>query len=204
MSLTCKAGILGFLFIRDVSTLLQLSSSFLRAFLSVSKTVSIHCLIMASLTTVGLSLRFPTPPEIQLSLARKWLQDCQNSHQRCHLPQRRLPRRVIDVNPGHEPFLFESLGEFFGEWVALSHCWGTENTFKTTSETYASRCRGFRWEKLPKTFQDAVTVTRMLGVRYLWIDSICIIQDDGYVNEALSFFICLLESQFCLDNSFLI
>jgi hypothetical protein len=33
-------------------------------------------------------------------------------------------------------------------------------------------------KSLPKTFQNAITVTRMLGIRYLWIDSLCIIQDD--------------------------
>lgn len=34
------------------------------------------------------------------------------------------------------------------------------------------------WEDLPKTFQDAIVVVRSLGINYLWIDSLCIVQDD--------------------------
>lgn len=36
------------------------------------------------------------------------------------------------------------------------------------------------WFELPKTFQEAIALTRKLGVRYLWIDSLCIIQDDHH------------------------
>ena len=35
------------------------------------------------------------------------------------------------------------------------------------------------WEDIPKTFQDAITVTRYLGFHYIWIDSLCIVQDDN-------------------------
>lgn len=35
------------------------------------------------------------------------------------------------------------------------------------------------WDKLPSTFQDAITVTRRLGIAYIWIDSLCIVQDDA-------------------------
>lgn len=35
------------------------------------------------------------------------------------------------------------------------------------------------WAELPNTFQDAITVTRMLGLKYIWIDSLCIVQDDA-------------------------
>lgn len=38
--------------------------------------------------------------------------------------------------------------------------------------------RGIPWELLPTTFRDAIQVTKGLGIRYLWIDSLCIIQDD--------------------------
>ncbi|KAI1856994.1 uncharacterized protein JN550_013487 [Neoarthrinium moseri] len=39
--------------------------------------------------------------------------------------------------------------------------------------------KGIAFSVLPKTFQDAVLITKQLGVRYLWIDSLCIIQDSG-------------------------
>jgi hypothetical protein len=34
------------------------------------------------------------------------------------------------------------------------------------------------WDSLTKTFQDAILLTRILGMDYIWIDSFCIIQDD--------------------------
>jgi hypothetical protein len=62
--------------------------------------------------------------------------------------------------------------------MALSHCWGSAQTFVTTKSTLAARKSGINFGDLPKTFQDAIVVTRMLGVQYLWIDSLCILQGD--------------------------
>ena len=64
----------------------------------------------------------------------------------------------------------------------LSHCWGEptdeeKERFCTTPENYGDRVmEGFSYDNLPKTFQDAVRVTRELRKEYLWIDSLCIIQ----------------------------
>ena len=63
------------------------------------------------------------------------------------------------------------------KYVALSHCWGITNTAKLKNGTLRTMTCGIDWSKLPKTFQDAIYVTRRLGFRYLWIDSLCIIQD---------------------------
>jgi hypothetical protein len=72
------------------------------------------------------------------------------------------------------------------EYVALSHCWGDlsdeeKEGFCTTKENCPQRQIGFKLSGLPETFQDAVKVTRELGILYLWIDSLCIIQygDNG-------------------------
>jgi hypothetical protein len=62
--------------------------------------------------------------------------------------------------------------------MALSHCWGSAQTFVTTKSTLAARKSGINFGDLPKTFQDAIVVTRMLGVQYLCIDSLCILQGD--------------------------
>ncbi|KAK3360651.1 heterokaryon incompatibility protein-domain-containing protein [Lasiosphaeria hispida] len=65
-------------------------------------------------------------------------------------------------------------------YLALSHCWGTDNTLRctTTRTSEAERRNHIPWDRLPKTYQDAILVTRKLGFRYIWIDSLCIIQDD--------------------------
>jgi hypothetical protein len=59
----------------------------------------------------------------------------------------------------------------------LSHCWGTIKIVKTTTQTIASFKTEVPLDQLPKTFRDAVDICRSLGIIYLWIDSLCIIQD---------------------------
>lgn len=89
----------------------------------------------------------------------------------------KLPTRVIEVgSPTDAPRLLISEGRT-GEWVALSHCWGSALSFKTDSTNIDHHCKELRLEDLPASFRDAVLITRGLGFRYLWIDSLCIIQD---------------------------
>ena len=64
-------------------------------------------------------------------------------------------------------------------YVALSHCWGTSEMIKTTTATLEQYTRGIPWQELPQLFQDAITITRALGIDYLWIDSLCILQDSS-------------------------
>ncbi|KAF2496648.1 HET-domain-containing protein, partial [Lophium mytilinum] len=63
-------------------------------------------------------------------------------------------------------------------YIALSHCWGTSQHVTTNRETYEDRTVGIPWSSLPKTFQDAIAITRALGIQYIWIDSLAIIQGD--------------------------
>jgi hypothetical protein len=94
--------------------------------------------------------------------------------------KRPLPTRVIDVSPidgSWEPRL-KVTGCEEGEWVALSHCWGTKLRFVTVSSNIEAWMCSIPLQDMPPTFQDAVYTTRQLGYRYLWIDSLCIIQDD--------------------------
>ena len=62
-------------------------------------------------------------------------------------------------------------------YLALSHCWGASKFLTLTKANYASFCKGLDIALLSKTFQHAISVCRRLGFRYLWIDSLCIIQD---------------------------
>lgn len=90
-----------------------------------------------------------------------------------------MPKRVIDVgffNDPRSPRVYESQAET-GQWATLSHCWGTTITTKLTLATYEERMQGISMATLPKNFHDAIVVTKMLGIQYLWIDSLCIIQD---------------------------
>jgi hypothetical protein len=95
-----------------------------------------------------------------------------------------LPTRVIEVEPeggsGLPRLVVTAQKVMRGQYVALSHCWGDVGDRKrivTTTENFEHFCtEGLPLDNLPKTFQDAIKVTKRLGFRYLWIDSFCIIQ----------------------------
>ena len=61
--------------------------------------------------------------------------------------------------------------------MTLSHCWGTAEFLTLRESRKDDMKERIVWSSLPKTFQDAVTVTMWFKVKYLWIDSLCIIQD---------------------------
>ncbi|KAF2833726.1 HET-domain-containing protein [Ophiobolus disseminans] len=65
------------------------------------------------------------------------------------------------------------------QWVCLSYCWGGDQPSKTTKANLDERLTLLPFADLPKTITDAITVTGRLGLRYLWVDALCIIQDDG-------------------------
>ncbi|KAK4449773.1 heterokaryon incompatibility protein-domain-containing protein, partial [Podospora aff. communis PSN243] len=68
-------------------------------------------------------------------------------------------------------------------YAALSYCWGPEadahKQCKTTRQSLAEHStRGIDTSYLSPVVRDAATVTRQLGLSYLWVDSLCIVQDD--------------------------
>lgn len=117
--------------------------------------------------------------DLSLMRIRRWvLASDLNDEPPLKLPS--LPSRVIDVDPdtsSTDVRLFESQGRR-ARYIALSHRWGGLHTPTTSGSSLKQRLSGIAWNDLPKTFQDAITITRLLHVRYLWIDSLCIIQDD--------------------------
>lgn len=122
------------------------------------------------------------PPDNKvLDRVVRWVETC-NSHKSCTANDKSLPTRVIDVgSPDTETMikLVEVEEGTKDRYIALSYCWGTVfNRFTTSRSSLIARKSGINLSDLPRTFQDAVAMTRRLGVRYLWIDSLCICQDD--------------------------
>ena len=66
-----------------------------------------------------------------------------------------------------------------GHYATLSYCSGSRNHIQTTRANVESFHKGLNIAQLPRTFQDAIEFTRSLGLRYLWIDALCIITDDS-------------------------
>lgn len=99
----------------------------------------------------------------------------------------KLPTRCIDVM-GVVPSLRRTAGQR-GAYTTLSHRWDRDTEIsKTTLENLEQRTCAIDMDSFPITFKHAIYITRRMGIRYLWIDSVCIIQDgdDGadWMNEA--------------------
>ncbi|CAI0654645.1 unnamed protein product [Colletotrichum noveboracense] len=104
-----------------------------------------------------------------------------------------LPTRLIDVGDGkdHPVQLIESKDLLSTkpkpEYLSLSYCWGKSNEpAKTTRANYQARQQRLEEWDFSKTIRDAIDLTRRMGIRYLWVDAICIIQSssqDQYLKD---------------------
>ncbi|EPE30023.1 hypothetical protein GLAREA_13071 [Glarea lozoyensis ATCC 20868] len=119
----------------------------------------------------------------KMEIASVWMQQCKARHTSCALVDPHIiPTRVVDVSLQTPPAPLLCLGQAIptgAKYATLSHCWGDPNTMsvKLQRSTLPLMLQGIDFNSLPKTFQDAINVTQSLGIRYLWIDSLCIIQD---------------------------
>jgi hypothetical protein len=117
-----------------------------------------------------------------LSLVDQWLLDCAKSHPACKKTVSGFPSRLLDlerVEASGKLRLTETASflEPHPSYMTLSHCWGGSQPLKTIKENLATHQVSIGLDSMPKTFKDAVIVTRRLRCRYLWIDSLCIVQN---------------------------
>lgn len=138
--------------------------------------------------------------EEHIRTVQKWI-DCCSTHVICKITdnvvegqdssQTLLPTRCIEIDETGL-YLRECEGQR-GSYAVLSHRWtkGMERSTescKTTVSNFEDREKGNGFQNLPKGFEDAIELTRRLKIRYLWIDSICIIQhgdgDKDWIQES--------------------
>ncbi|UPK91478.1 hypothetical protein LCI18_002413 [Fusarium solani-melongenae] len=120
-------------------------------------------------------------PDSAAGILKRWLKSC-DKHEQCSVKSQSPPKRLIDIS-SDEQILIETKDHPLICWpyTTLSHCWGNlidAKPLQTTKNSYEARMRGIDWEELPTLFQDVIILLRKLGLSYLWIDSVCIIQDD--------------------------
>ncbi|KAH7051372.1 heterokaryon incompatibility protein-domain-containing protein, partial [Macrophomina phaseolina] len=129
-------------------------------------------------------------------LAAHWISQCFISHPKCpkaiEVP---LPKRLIDVGPSNSaPSLrlwknpcYSTARDKYdapltGTYLALSYCWGLSPFTVLSPQNQEMMEQEIEMSLLPKTIQDAIRITRLLHVRFLWVDSLCILQ--GSSSEA--------------------
>ncbi|KAF2176560.1 HET-domain-containing protein, partial [Zopfia rhizophila CBS 207.26] len=118
-------------------------------------------------------------------LAKRWLDCCLQNHGiPCQRHGLELPTRLVDVGSpdGSDPPKLIATNEIKFpnpsnvKYLALSYCWGEDWFLKTTATTIHTLMLSIPWDELSKTVRDAIMVARRLGIQYLWVDSLCIIQ----------------------------
>ncbi|KAL2132213.1 hypothetical protein VTI74DRAFT_4069 [Chaetomium olivicolor] len=126
----------------------------------------------------------PASPE-GIAQLKAWLHTCDTHHGLSCRPSTPTspPSRLIDVSGGTTLRLVTppSSASASLRYAALSYVWGGPQPFCTTTSTLHSRLSpsGFPFASLPPTLRDAVLTAQHLGIPYLWIDSLCIVQDDA-------------------------
>ncbi|TQN71695.1 hypothetical protein CSHISOI_03820, partial [Colletotrichum shisoi] len=139
-----------------------------------------------------------TDSEASQKQMKRWIDNCVESHPKCqpsHAGNAFMPTRVLDIGATNDPWpplqipvvKTSTIGDESRKYMTLSHCWGEKLFVNLTPE----RLKKFTNDGIPwgnsssgngisssQNFVEAIKTTRRLGIRYLWIDSICIIQGD--------------------------
>jgi hypothetical protein len=114
---------------------------------------------------------------------KEWLQRCNSEHSHCKPNTEYLPRRLVSIGSSAEPLLSLVSTQRFDpekiQYSTLSYCWGSSGIpGKTTRSNKSSYFESIPTKNLPKTFRDALMISRSLDIPYLWVDALCIVQDD--------------------------
>ncbi|KAH9908557.1 heterokaryon incompatibility protein-domain-containing protein [Xylariomycetidae sp. FL2044] len=127
----------------------------------------------------------PASPE-SLALAHTWLQECLTKHgSACSAepessngaPTR--PKRLVEIADEKRLRLVELPLDHRSPYCALSYQWGGKEGLRLSTDSLARLKDGFQIDDLPLTIADAVKVARSVDVGYLWVDALCILQDNA-------------------------
>ncbi|KAF2743813.1 HET-domain-containing protein [Sporormia fimetaria CBS 119925] len=121
--------------------------------------------------------------------ASQWLSTCLKEHPACARAvgaNKRQPTRLLHIAPnesGNIRLIDTREESVSGPYVTLSHCWGNNKPLRLLRANLDQFRKGSSFSALPLTFQEAIIFTRSLGVEYIWIDSLCIIQDEDWLDD---------------------
>ncbi|KAF2759677.1 HET-domain-containing protein [Pseudovirgaria hyperparasitica] len=130
--------------------------------------------------SIGSAASIPLSPDSDASFAfaQRCIDDCVSKHTVCQEAPAAQPTRLLYVGKDKEsPIKLCELPYNRLKYAALSHCWGRGPSITTTKANLAARKKYIDFGAMPALFQDAVIIARKLGIGFLWIDALCIIQD---------------------------
>ena len=104
------------------------------------------------------------------------MEQCVSSHKECRSTTEWLPTRLLDLSQDKVRLALRAEIPSSTNYMTLSHCWGSIEFFKLSTNTFDQLRNGISLDMLPLSFQQAISVTRAFQIRYLWIDALCIIQ----------------------------
>lgn len=112
---------------------------------------------------------------------KNWINECDSNHPNCvgRADKGFIPTRLLDLNQHKDRVvLIESrTTNIRNQYTTLSYCWGRSRNLTLLAENINQFMHeGVAISSLARTIQDAIKATRMLGVQYLWVDGLCIVQ----------------------------
>jgi hypothetical protein len=118
--------------------------------------------------------------ESTMAVLEDWLQTCLRTHTSCKPPRNTLlPTRVLYIGGSERSKVYlEEVENQVTRYIALSYCWGRASFLKLDTTNLTMLKRGVDLQELPASFQYAINIARGLEIDYIWIDALCIIQDD--------------------------
>lgn len=131
-----------------------------------------------------------TDSELTFHQAQDWIKTCTETHGVCRelvrerSQQKFRPKRLLELRADCDTVYLREDGHFDPErahapYTTVSHCWGNVPLQRlTTNNIDQFKTTGISKASLSKTHQDAVHTSLKLGVNFVWIDSLCIIQDN--------------------------
>ncbi|KAI4130659.1 MAG: hypothetical protein LQ338_001636 [Usnochroma carphineum] len=117
--------------------------------------------------------------------AKIWYELCLKHHDSCNRKRRELsdgtqwyPTRLIKISRRTNVLrlILTEKERPNAPYLTLSHCWGKADIIQLTQSSMSDFLHDIPYRKLPKTFQNAISAARNIGLYYIWIDSLCIIQ----------------------------
>jgi hypothetical protein len=147
---------------------------------------------------------------------KSWIQNCNENHPGCEYKSTDpfVPTRLVDLETGDSEMVRiveTAKHRITRPYVTLSHCWGKHRflTLRRSNEKLLTT-KGVRISELNLNFQEAIKVAKSIGMRYIWIDSICIVQgDDGdfktegnYMHKVYRFSYCNIVAADSPDSTF--